>query len=946
MSDVKRVLLIGWDAADWKLIGPLMEKGEMPHLQRLIDTGTHGNVATIHPMLSPMLWTSIATGKRPHKHGILGFSEPTPDGASVRPITILSRKTKALWNILHQHGKQSIVVGWWPSHPAEPIRGAMVSNFFREVPEDPAAPSPVPPGSVHPPELATRLADLRVHAMEIDGGMLRMFVPEFNRVDQDKDKGLHALAKILAETMTGHAVATELLASEPWDFAAIYYDAIDHFSHRFMGYHPPQLAWTEDPAFELYRDVLGNAYRYHDAMLGRLLEIAGPETTVVLLSDHGFHSDHLRPRHIPAEAAGPAVEHRHFGVLVLNGPGVRRGERVYGASILDATPTILRLFGIAPGADMDGKVLYTALDALEPLPAVASWDAVPGEDGRHPPDRQLQPYESVEAMKQLVELGYLAPPGEDRARNLVETVEELRYNEARAERDAGRLNRATEVLEQLHRNKPAAGRFAQALVETLLEWQRLDRAQEVLDAFDAAAETQAVKAAEELKQRQGQELKTEDLEAQQPEARREQFERRLLAEQATGYALMRLVLRVRLCLAKAPQDPSAGEQARVLLGEMEQAWGESVPRLAGFFAQSRTALRDYEAAMKWITHCLSDDPADWQALALRARVYYETGRHPEAVSAAVESLSLVYHQPFLQAMLGLSLQAMGLDRQAEEALRVALAQAPGMVAGHEALARLYADRLQDPERARQHQERAASLRKRAQELRTARQTETTTPPPAAPVRSGPQSLPPSHEGAAEWPGVEAQEIVTVVAGLPRTGTSMMMQMLVAGGLVPLTDGKRVADADNPRGYLEYEPATRLRDDASWVPQAKGKVVKIVAQLLPFLPPPLHYRIIFMHRNLQEVIASQQTMLERQGKAKGTLGPAELAAVLDRQAGDVARVMAARPHVRVLHLDYRKVVRQPAEAARRLNVFLGGKLNVDAMVAAVDPALHRQKDRSA
>ena len=200
--------------------------------------------------------------------------------------------------------------------------------------------------------------------------------------------------------------------------------------------------------------------------------------------------------------------------------------------------------------------------------------------------------------------------------------------------------------------------------------------------------------------------------------------------------------------------------------------------------------------------------------------------------------------------------------------------------------------------------------------------------------------------AVEKVALFIQKIVTVVAGLPRTGTSMMMQMLVAGGLVPLTDGKRVADADNPRGYLEYEPATRLRDDASWVPQAKGKVVKIVAQLLPFLPPPLHYRIIFMHRNLQEVLASQQTMLERQGKAKGTLGPAELAAVLDRQAGDVARVMAARPHVRVLHLDYREVVRRPAEAARRLNVFLGGKLNLDAMVAAVDPALHRQKDRSA
>jgi tetratricopeptide (TPR) repeat protein len=436
------------------------------------------------------------------------------------------------------------------------------------------------------------------------------------------------------------------------------------------------------------------------------------------------------------------------------------------------------------------------------------------------------------------------------------------------------------------------------------------------------------------------------MEAQQPEARREQFERRLLAEQATGYQLLRLVLRVRLCLAKTPHEPVAGEQARALLLEMEQAWGESVSRLAGFFAQSHTALRDYDLATKWLDRCLVDDPADWQALALRARVYYETGRHPDAVNAAVESLSLVYHQPFLQAMLGLSLQAMGLDRQAEEALRVALVQAPGMVAGHEALAGLYGGRLHDPERARQHHERAETLRKRAQELRALRQTETPSARAASPTRGGSRPLPPSHEGAADWPGVAPGEIVTVVAGLPRTGTSMMMQMLAAGGLPPLTDGKRTPDPDNPRGYLEFEPATRLRDDASWVPQAKGKAVKIVAQLLPYLPASAHCRIVFMHRDLREVIASQQAMLERQGKPRGALGPDELAEVLDRQAADVARAMAARPNARVLHIDYRDAVRQPAETAHRLNVFFGGLLREEAMVAAVDPALHRQKGEAA
>ena len=118
-----RLLLVGWDAADWKVIDPLLAAGQMPHLARIIEGGVRGNIATISPPLSPMVWTSIATGKRPYKHGIHGFTEPTEDGLGVRPISNLGRKCKTFWNILHQHGKRSIVVGWWPSHPAEPIRG-------------------------------------------------------------------------------------------------------------------------------------------------------------------------------------------------------------------------------------------------------------------------------------------------------------------------------------------------------------------------------------------------------------------------------------------------------------------------------------------------------------------------------------------------------------------------------------------------------------------------------------------------------------------------------------------------------------------------------------------------------------------------------------------------------------------------------------------------------
>src|SRR5438477_5928489 len=127
---MQRLLLVGWDAADWKVIHPLLAKGEMPNLAALIRDGVHGNLATIVPPLSPMLWTSIATGKRPFKHGIHGFAEPTQDGQGIQPVTNLSRKCKAIWNILNQHGLRSTVIGWWPSHPAEPLNGVTVSDHY------------------------------------------------------------------------------------------------------------------------------------------------------------------------------------------------------------------------------------------------------------------------------------------------------------------------------------------------------------------------------------------------------------------------------------------------------------------------------------------------------------------------------------------------------------------------------------------------------------------------------------------------------------------------------------------------------------------------------------------------------------------------------------------------------------------------------------------------
>ncbi|MGA2589074.1 MAG: alkaline phosphatase family protein [Bryobacteraceae bacterium] len=928
---MSRLLLVGWDAADWKVIDPLLARGEMPHLASVIENGVRANLATIYPPLSPMLWTSIATGKRPQEHGILGFSEPSDDGLSVRPISNLGRRTKALWNILNQNGKRSIVVGWWPSHPAEPIRGAMVSNHFKLFPEqDPA--SPIPPGMVWPPAWAERLADLRMSPMEITGEILQLFVPEFGRVDQDKDKSLHDLAEIVAETMSVHAAATDLIENEPWDFAAIYHNGIDHFSHRFMRYHAGKAQGREtDPA--LYAGVVANAYRYHDVMLGRMLALAGPDCAVMVVSDHGFHSDRLLPDYIPAEAAGPAVEHRHFGVFALRAPGALRGERIYGASVLDIAPTVLHLFGIPAGLDMRGKVLLNAFENQQLLPPVPSWDEIAGEDGRHPPERQYDGVASAESLRQLVALGYVAPPDGDARKAVDECLAETRYNLARCYMDSGRPDVAAGILRELIRGDPEQGRYHQHLFHCALQMGDPGEGGRVLEAFDRACAEFAPRAAAELERRRAGRA-DEDLEDRKPADRRERYERRELLEKADGFAMPRLLMRCRLALLKS-RSAAQKETARALLDELAGKPGAG-RALALFLAESYMTLRDHERALEFARRARRADPDDWQAMALEARIHLAAGRYAESANCAIESLSLIHFHPRLHYTLAVALRHLGEESRAAECLRTALKQMPAFAAAHGELAKILR-RQRNFGEAALHMAEAAELRMQANERRREKLERHPVLPQPAPV--------PVFERAAA-PPADRSRVVIVVAGLPRSGTSMMMQTLAAAGIAPYTDHRRAADADNPRGYFEHENATRLHQDASWISEARGKAVKIVAHLLPYLPAGEEYRIILMHRNLDEVIASQRAMLARLERAGGRLDDRLLARTYTKQLIQVQTWLQRRPEIQVLAVNYADVVGNPGGTCARLARFLGEPFDEAAATVAVDPSLQRQGSRVA
>ena len=189
-----------------------------------------------------------------------------------------------------------------------------------------------------------------------------------------------------------------------------------------------------------------------------------------------------------------------------------------------------------------------------------------------------------------------------------------------------------------------------------------------------------------------------------------------------------------------------------------------------------------------------------------------------------------------------------------------------------------------------------------------------------------------------------QKPVTIVSGLPRSGTSMMMKILKAGGMKILTDEIRTADEDNPKGYYELERVKQLEHDQAWLEDAGGKAVKIIAALLKHLPSDYTYRVVFMRRRLEEILASQKKMLVRRGEPTDTISDEKMAELFRQHLKRIETWLDERPSIKVLYVNYNEVIEKPVEHAQRINQFLGNTLNVENMAGVVDKALYRQRQQ--
>ena len=186
--------------------------------------------------------------------------------------------------------------------------------------------------------------------------------------------------------------------------------------------------------------------------------------------------------------------------------------------------------------------------------------------------------------------------------------------------------------------------------------------------------------------------------------------------------------------------------------------------------------------------------------------------------------------------------------------------------------------------------------------------------------------------------------VIIVSGLPRSGTSMMMKAIHAGGIEPIIDNIRKADEDNPKGYYEFEPVKKTKEDASWLNDAPGKVTKMVYRLLYDLPSNHQYRVVFMQRDLKEILDSQSKMLERSGKSGGGIPDEQMKALFEAELSKCKKWLAEQPNFKVLYIDYRDMINDGTSQATKISDFLDGGLDTKAMASVVDPVLYRNRNQ--
>lgn len=831
-------MFVGLDSFDWKVINPLLEKAYLPNIQKLISSGASSPIETLDPPFSPMLWTSIATGKTADLHGIHGFVEPNIEAGNVRPVSNSSRKCKALWNIFTHEGIKSNVIGWWPSNPVEPIDGIMVSNNFQKDKFDKSKWF-LADDDVHPASLKEEFSNLRVHPSDIPAKWVLDFVPDAASIDQEKDKKLSSIVKFMAHSLSIRNAAIHAMKKDEWNFTAVYFDAPDHFSHGFMKYHPPQMPHISDEEYVLYKNVISACYIFHDVLLGELIQQAGEDADVMVLSDHGFHSDEQRPVSLPKFNGAPAIEHNPYGVFIAAGESFKKDVHPVGIDLLHLAPTLLHYFDLPIGQDMYRSPITDVFVTQSPIKEIVSWENVPGNFGELDNLNNAIGINDAEAIQQLEDLGYIEREnGVSDTEKLNKTIRDSKYNLASVHAWKGEVDVSLSILEELRQEDASDLRVLLDVFQIYIQKGLLHSAEEVLNELKSIGDKKFA--------------------------------------------------RIRLMEAKLLRLLNKSNEAIALLNvEITERpkYVASYIELARIYKERR----DFDSEKLYLDQALLVAPKNAQALLLKGILQFDLKKYEECIETLLDLLEIKPNQKLGHFYLGMALCQKDELEHALLAYESTLKLAPKFSKARMA----YIDLLGKI---------------------------------GAPT--------PIIQAQKELLSNEDQEPIMVVTGLPRSGTSMTMSMVENAGFPVLTDHIRKADDNNPGGYFEFEAVKQLHKNHTWLDDAKGKVVKVVLPHIFKLPKKYRYKIIFIKRDIGDVLMSQETMKKRNNPNYKISYNFSLYKQFEEELMKLDHWVEKNSNIEMLTLDYDQVVSNPLVSAEKMKVFLESKASLDEIMKTI------------
>jgi tetratricopeptide (TPR) repeat protein len=412
------VIVVGWDGGDWKLLDPLMQRGLMPNLSALLARGRSWNLETVNPMISPLIWTTLATGRTPVDHGVADFQELDPKTRARLPISGWSRKVPAVWNVASDRGLKVGVVGWWATWPAEKVNGFFVSDRASPV-LFPAEVLSGSPALTWPDGLAdgVRLVGRRDGTPGFDevSRALKITRAEFDAAvaaKKDLSDPITGYQKILGSTRVYARTALELYDREKPDLTMVYFEGTDEIGHLLARFYPPKLPNISEEEFRKYEGGVAAYFQEADRILGEFMKRAeSAGGNLVLVSDHGFKWGADRPSFYSSIQFDTAfLWHESPGILAAEGPAFPAAAARGKAGVFDVTPTLCRLLGLPADPAFEGRPVPGLAAARMPAaPPAVSWTKT------FKVERLAVRYSSTDAdkkageefTKKLISLGYL-----------------------------------------------------------------------------------------------------------------------------------------------------------------------------------------------------------------------------------------------------------------------------------------------------------------------------------------------------------------------------------------------------------------------------------------------------------------------------------------------------------------------------------------------------------